>query len=126
VLPAPGIEFDREASPEVSPDVAAWKRERLPRLPSKTSITVRPDWVCEVLEAPTRGHDLRTKRPFYARMGVPWMWVVDLDAQLVTAHRNEGGRWVEVGVWADEKDARIPPFEAVALAVAEWWVEESA
>ncbi len=126
VLLTPGISFDRETSPEESPDAVAWTRERVRAPWSDAPITVQPDWVCEVLEQPTRRHDLHTKRPFYARMGVPWMWVVDPDAMLVTAHRNEGGLWVEVGVWGDERDARLPPFEAVPLDVAAWWVTESA
>ncbi|MFO0608824.1 MAG: Uma2 family endonuclease [Polyangiales bacterium] len=123
ILPEPGIEFPN--SPEVSPDVAGWKRERMPAMPREKSITVAPDWVCEVLSNTTRRHDLRTKKPFYARMGVAWMWVVDPDAMLVTAHRNEGWQWVEVGAWADEKDARIPPFEAAVVDVSEWWVRNA-
>lgn len=119
ILPEPGIEFPN--SPEVSPDLAGWQRARMPTVPRKATITVVPDWVCEVLSDSTRRYDLRTKRPFYARMGVAWLWVVDPDAWLVMAYRNEGGRWVELGVWADEKDARLPPFADAALDVSEWW-----
>jgi len=122
ILPEPGIELP--SSPEVSPDVAGWKRERMPATPRKQSITVVPDWVCEVLSDSTRRYDLRTKRPFYARVGVAWLWVVDPDAWLVTAYRNDDGRWAEVGVWADEKDARIPPFGDAAIDVSEWWQGE--
>ncbi len=120
ILPEPGIEFPN--SPEVSPDVAGWKRERMPSMPRKKSITVVPDWVCEVLSDSTRRYDLRTKRPFYARVGVSWMWVVDPDAWLVTAYRNDNGQWAETGVWADEKDARIAPFGDVAIDVSAWWL----
>lgn len=122
ILPAPGVEFPN--SPEVSPDVAGWKRERMPWLSRKESITVVPDWACEVLSDSTRRYDLRTKRPFYARVGVAWLWVVDPDAWLVTAYRNDDGRWAEVGVWADEKDARIPPFGDAAIDVSAWWQGE--
>jgi hypothetical protein len=38
-------------------------------------------------------------------------WIVDTDAQVVTASVLDNGRWVEVGVWRDETDARIPPFD---------------
>lgn len=182
ILPEPGIEFP--GSPEVSPDVAGWKRERMPAMPRKKSITVVPDWVCEVLSDSgfgvsvgmklarnpgsrarperttepypgygdrgredesrfhrnsrefqptrtprpesdsTRRYDLRTKRPFYAREGVSWMWVVDPDAWLLTAYRNDNGQWAETGVWADEKNARIPPFGDVEIDVSEWWLGE--
>jgi Uma2 family endonuclease len=119
ILPEPGIEFVN--SPEVAPDVAGWKIERMAKAPSKATITVVPDWVCEVLSNSTRRYDQRTKKPFYARTGVAWMWVVDPEAQLVTVLRLSNGSWVEVGVWSDEKDARIAPFDAVPIDVSEWW-----
>src|SRR5687768_7062506 len=40
ILPEPGIELD--GSPEFSPDVAGWRRERLPSLPTDTAIRVVP------------------------------------------------------------------------------------
>ena len=119
ILPEPGIEF--VDSPEVSPDVAGWKRERMPTVPMKKSIAVVPDWVCEVLSSSTRRYDLRTKKPFYARVGVAWMWVVDPDAMMLSAHRLHDGGWLEVGVWSDEVAARIPPFDGIAIHMAEWW-----
>lgn len=119
ILPEPGIELPN--SPEVSPDVAGWKRERLPGMPRTKSIQVVPDWVCEVLSSTTRRYDLRTKRPFYAKVGVAHLWVVDPDARVVTASRLENGRWSELGVWGDEADARMPPFEDAAIHVGEWW-----
>ncbi len=120
ILPEPGIEMVN--SPEVSPDIAGWKRERLVTMPKKETIRVVPDCVCEVLSSSTRRYDLGTKRPFYAKVGVTWLWVVDPDALLVTASRLENGRWSELGVWSDEREARIPPFDDVAIDVSEWWV----
>ena len=32
----------------VVPDVAAWRRERMPRLPDEVYFSIAPDWVCEV------------------------------------------------------------------------------
>lgn len=119
ILPEPGIEFPN--SLEVSPDLAGWKRERLATMSKKETIRVVPDWICEVLSTSTRRHDLRIKRPFYARMGVTHLWVVDPDAYVITSSVLENGRWSELGVWSDEADARIPPFDAVEINVADWW-----
>jgi Uma2 family endonuclease len=96
----------------------------MPSLSSTTSITVVPDWICEVLSNTTRRYDLRTKKPFYARMGVAFLWVVDSAAQVVTAQRLERGNWIEVGVWADETNARIPPFDEVEIDVSAWWTAD--
>ncbi len=121
ILPEPGIELP--SAPELSPDVAGWRRDRLPELPRDGAIPLVPDWVCEVLSPTTRRHDLRIKRPYYARVGVGWLWLVDSEALVVTAHRLHEGQWLEVGVFSDEAEARIPPFTEVAVDVSGWWPE---
>jgi hypothetical protein len=35
------------------PDLAGWRRERLPALPREAFFTLAPDWVCEVLSPAT-------------------------------------------------------------------------
>jgi len=119
ILPEPGIELPE--TPEISPDIAGWRRTRLAELPTDSPITVVPDWVCEILSPTTRRHNLLVKKPYYARVGVAHHWLVDLAAQTITAYRLESGRWVELGVWGDETDARIEPFSEVPLDVASWW-----
>jgi len=119
ILPEPGIELPN--TPEIAPDVAGWRRERLPVLPTDTSIRMAPDWVCEILSPTTRRHDLLVKKPYYARIGVTHHWLIDLDARTLTVYRLESGRWLELGVYADDREARIEPFEAVILDVASWW-----
>jgi Uma2 family endonuclease len=119
ILVEPGIELPN--TPEIAPDLAGWHRTRLPELPEDEPIRLVPDWVCEMLSPRTRRHDLLVKKPYYARIGVPHHWLVDLDARTVTAYRLESSHWVELGVWGDEHEARIEPFEAVALDVGSWW-----
>ena len=51
----------------VVPDLAGWRRERMPEYPDTAYVTFAPDWVCEVLSASTRKVDLHEKRPIYAR-----------------------------------------------------------
>lgn len=119
IIPEPGIELTN--TPEISPDVAGWRRERLPSLPEEEAIRVVPDWVCEILSPSTRRHDLLVKKPYYARIGVSHHWLIDLAARTLTVYRLESGRWVELGVYGDERDARIEPFESIALDIAGWW-----
>jgi Uma2 family endonuclease len=119
ILSEPGIEL--EGSPEFSPDVAGWRRESLPKLPNDEPIRVVPDWLCEVLSPRTRGYDNVTKRRFYARIGVAWMWYVDVEARTVTVSRLEGGTWLEVAVHGEDEKVRLEPFTAVEIDLAEWW-----
>ena len=119
ILPEPGIEL--AGALEIAPGIAGWRRERLPALPEDEAIQVVPDWVCEILSPTTRRHVLLVKKPYYARVGVAHHWVVDLTARTLAAYRLEAGRWVELGVYGDERDARIEPFDGSALDVAAWW-----
>jgi Uma2 family endonuclease len=121
VLPEPGIEVP--GATEFVPDVAAWRRDRLPALPGDRAIDVVPDWVCEVLSPSTRGSDLVTKRRFYARIGVAWLWYVDVEARSVSVCRLEAGTWRELAVHGDDERARLEPFAEVELDLGSWWAE---
>jgi Uma2 family endonuclease len=119
ILPEPGIELPN--TPEIAPDLAGWRRERLPALPEDEPIRVVPDWVCEILSPTTRRHDLLIKKPYYAKVGVAHHWIVDRDARTITSYVLQSGRWTETGVYGDERDARIEPFDAIAFDVASLW-----
>jgi len=119
ILIEPGIEFD--GSPEVVPDLAGWRRERLPELPEQGPIGVVPDWVCEILSASTRRHDLLIKRPLYARHGVNDLWLVDLEARILIASRLQDGHWLELGVFGQLDDVSAEPFAAASFPISDWW-----
>ncbi len=74
-----------------------------------------------MLSPSTRRHDLGTKRPLYAQAGVPWMWIVDVDARTLIASSNEGGRWLEIAVHADDAVVRVEPFDAVEVRLEDLW-----
>ena len=61
------------------PDLAGWRRERMPELPESAYFTLAPDWVCEILSASTRAHDLVHKRPRYAAAGIAHLWLVEAE-----------------------------------------------
>jgi Uma2 family endonuclease len=119
ILPEPAIELPR--SPEFSPDVAGWRRERLPELPQDASIQVAPDWICEILSPGTRAYDYVKKRPFYAQIGVSWLWYVDVEARTVTVSRRVEGGWLEVAVHGGDERVQLEPFADAQLELALWW-----
>ena len=45
------------------PDLAGWRRERMPELPESAYFTLAPDWACEVLAPSTRKLDLQATHP---------------------------------------------------------------
>ncbi|MGK3997271.1 Uma2 family endonuclease [Sorangium sp. So ce1024] len=119
ILPEPGIQLDR--APEISPDVAGWRRARMPR-PPRTGEPIRlvPDWACEILSPRTAGYDNLVKRRFYAEIGVPHLWYVDPVRRTLLVSQLENGRWIELGLHGRDEKVRAAPFEDVEIDLAEW------
>jgi len=65
------------------PDLAGWRRARLPRLPATAYFSVAPDWVCEVISPSTVALDRAKKLSIYGREGVCHLWLIDPVARIV-------------------------------------------
>ena len=106
------------------PDLAGWRRERLPEFPRTAAFELTPDWACEILSPSTRRLDRVLKAPAYARHGVPWLWLVDPEAHTIEVlHRHEA-TWVVERVVDDSAPVRLPPFDAVELDLAAWFLPD--
>ena len=103
------------------PDLAGWRRKRMPEPPDEAYLTLAPDWVCEVLSPSTRKLDLEGKRPIYAREGVEHLWFVDPAARTLEAFALEGGAWSPAGAAREDEPVRLPPFEAVIFPLDALW-----
>jgi Uma2 family endonuclease len=107
----------------VVPDLAGWRRERLPRLPDEVGITVAPDWICEVLSPSTRTYDLTEKRDIYREHGVAWLWFVDPTARTLEAFALRDGAWVLIAALRDDAEVRVAPFDAVGFVLDALWAD---
>ncbi len=107
------------------PDLAGWRRDRLPVLPDAAYFTLAPDWVCEVLSPSTRIIDLGPKRDIYAREGVPHLWLVDPDARSLQAFELHAGRWELLGSAEGNDPISLPPFEAISFPLSTLWADSS-
>ncbi|MFH1176306.1 MAG: Uma2 family endonuclease [Acidobacteriota bacterium] len=103
------------------PDLAGWRRERVPVLPEDVPLRIVPDWVCEVVSPSTGRRDRVAKAHGYLRAGVPFYWLLDLEARLLEALAARDGFWLRLGAWTDGDRARIPPFDAIELAVGRFF-----
>ena len=103
------------------PDLAGWRRTRMPSYPETAYFTLAPDWVCEILSPSTRKLDLEAKRPVYAREGVRHLWLVDPAERTLGAFELTAGKWARVATAADDEPVRIAPFEAVSFGLADLW-----
>ena len=103
------------------PDLAGWRRERMPAFPETAFVTLVPDWVCEVLSPSTRRLDLHEKRPVYARAGVTHLWLPDSLDRTLEAFALADGRWTLIATAQDDDPVSIPPFEASTFSLGELW-----
>jgi Uma2 family endonuclease len=104
------------------PDIAGWRRERLPELPDVVGMTLPPDWVCEVVSPSTETFDLELKLPRYAAAGVGHLWLVHPGRRTVEVFGRLDARWVLLETHGGDDIVSSPPFEATALDLAAMWL----
>lgn len=104
----------------VRPDLAGWRRERVPTLPKPapgSAVAERPDWIAEVLSPSTAHRDLSDKLMIYHAAEVPHYWIADpTNRTLMVYRRLPEGYMLVLGAGAD-KTVRVEPFEAIELDV---------
>lgn len=105
----------------VVPDLAGWRRERMPEYSRAAFVTLAPDWVCEVLSPSTSRFDRTRKLPLYARFGVAHLWLLDPLAETLEVFRLDGEHWVLLGVHGGDDVVRAAPFEEVAVELRLIW-----
>ena len=107
----------------VVPDLAGWRREKMPALPNVAAFTQAPDWACEVVSPATAGIDRVRKMRIYARENLGHLWLVDPIAKTLEVYRLEAARWVVASTHGGSEHVRAEPFEAVELELTRWWLE---
>jgi Uma2 family endonuclease len=122
ILDEPELHFGEQV---VVPDIAGWRRERLPALPDEAHFTLAPDWVCEVLSASTERIDRGRKLRTYAAAGVAHAWLVKPTDRTLEVFRLRDGAWTIVGVWEDAAVVRAEPFEALELELGRLWADSA-
>ena len=101
------------------PDISGWRRERLPRLPDTWPMTLRPDWVCEILSPSNTTNDTIKKRRIYHRHEIPHDWILDPMRGELTVYRwTEDGYLVAADATRGER-IHAEPFDAVELDIDE-------
>jgi len=116
----PEVHFVRDTEVAV-PDLAGWRRERMPYLPEDQRFEVVPDWVCEILSPSTKRKDREDKMPLYARYGVRYAWLIDPVEHTLEIYQLEADAWVEVGRFTSADQVVAPPFEAVSFGLEVLW-----
>ena len=120
ILDEPELHLNRDV---VVPDLAGWRRARMPRLPDTAYFPLAPDWVCESLSPSTASLDRVTKLTIYAREQVAHAWLIDPVARTLEVLRLEAGRWTTLATHTGSEVVRADPFAEVELELLALWAD---
>lgn len=104
------------------PDLAGWRRERMPTIPDVTGFELAPDWVCEVLSPSTSATDRADKLPIFARHQVGHAWLVDPLAQTLEVLQLASEQWRLLATYRDGALVSAEPFDAIELELGVLWM----
>lgn len=103
------------------PDLAGWRRERMPETPLDPYFTLAPDWICEVLSPSTYAMDRGRKLRTYAREGVLHAWLVEPSAKVLEVLRLDSGAYRIVATYEGQAKVHAEPFDAIQLDLGVLW-----
>jgi len=103
------------------PDLAGWRRERMPSLPDTAWFDLAPDWICEILSPSTARLDRAEKMPRYAAQAVRWLWLIDPDVRTLEAYELRDGQWVLLTVLDEDKPVSVAPFDEIEFPLSALW-----
>jgi len=121
IVSAPEIHFVLDVEVLV-PDIAGWRKERMPVPPSGHKTEMVPDWVCEIFSPSSKSTDREEKMPLYARYGVPFAWLVDPKARTLETYELQGDEWGVLATYRDDDTVSAAPFSAVTIYLADLWM----
>jgi Uma2 family endonuclease len=105
----------------IDPDLAGWRRERMPEVPEEAAITLPPDWICEVISPSTEAIDRGKKMRVFRREGVGHVWLLSPELRTLEAYRLENGRYSLLDTHEGDATVRAEPFDAVELRLPVLW-----
>ncbi|MFH0903129.1 MAG: Uma2 family endonuclease [Pseudomonadota bacterium] len=118
IIDEPELHLGRQV---LVPDLAGWRRERLPVIPDAVWLELAPDWICEVLSPSTERIDRSRKLKHYANHGVPWIWFLNPVAKTLEVLQLRDGAWMIVATHGEDELVRAAPFEVHELDLRSVW-----
>ncbi|NOT10220.1 MAG: Uma2 family endonuclease [Methylococcaceae bacterium] len=103
------------------PDLAGWRKQRMPALPETVWFEITPDWVCEVLSPSSTRLDRMIKMPIYAELGVSYLWLVDPLLQTLETYQLHDTHWLLIGSYTDDQPVTIAPFAEHTFLLSDLW-----
>ncbi len=106
----------------IVPDLAGWRRERMPVFPDAAWFDLAPDWVCEVVSPSTGRVDRVRKMPKYAANEISHLWLIEPVLQTLEVFRLDAGTWRLVATHGGDEVVRAEPFDAIEIRLDALWI----
>lgn len=103
------------------PDLAGWRRARMPEIPDAPYFTQPPDWVCEVLSPSTEQLDRADKVPLYAASRVSHAWLLSPTARTLEVLELDGRTFRLIATHKNEERVHARPFDSFELELGVLW-----
>lgn len=81
----------------------------------------RPELVLEIVSPSSRRHDRVRKVQWYASLGIPEYWIVDVDDRMVQRLRLKGRQYLLAQQAAEDEVFRPASMEGLEIPLAELW-----
>jgi len=103
------------------PDLAGWRRRRMPELPDVAFFELAPDFCCEILSPSTARLDRTRKLPIYAEHTVSHVWLVDPSLRMLEVFALDGESYRFVSSHTEAEQVRAAPFDTLPLELGRLW-----
>jgi Uma2 family endonuclease len=106
------------------PDIAGWRRDLVPHLPSTAYCEIAPHWVCEILSPSTAGFDRVKKLPIYAREKVDYCWLIHPVEKTLEVYCRKENQWIALIAFSGNDMIRAAPFDAIEFDLGSLWLPD--
>nr|VFJ48653.1 MAG: Endonuclease, Uma2 family (restriction endonuclease fold) [Candidatus Kentron sp. DK] len=103
------------------PDLAGWRRQRMPEFPDAPYMEMAPDWVCEILSPSNARLDRTVKMPLYAQFQVGHLWLLNPKLRTLEVFALQAGKWLLWETFGDSDKVSAPPFETLHFGLDVLW-----
>lgn len=105
-------------------DLAGWRRDRVPEMPSGWPVKIRPDWVCEVVSPTHEKRDMVDKPKVLHAAEVPHLWLLNPEEKMLLVQRWSPAGYTTVLAASSGQTVRAEPFELIEIRASVLFGEE--
>ncbi len=121
IIDEPEVHFIHDIEVTV-PDIAGWRKEKMPRIPKTHRYEIVPDWICEIASPSTEATDRTKKMPLYARYGVQYLWLVQPLLKILEIYQLKNDKWLNIDNYKDDDKVSAVPFQETVIQLQDLWI----